>query len=156
MRRRLDAWARAARWRHLQVEAALYLLVARLVLGFVPFRRLAWFFERSPGTIEVTGIERERLRMEVRRAIYFTAGRLPGKTACFPRAIAAQAMLRRRRVGTVLYYGAATLPGRGLTGHVWVQDGDAGVVGYKESNGYHILARYPAPLEHSRSDGTLI
>jgi hypothetical protein len=92
---------------------------------------------------EITGIERERFRKGVQWGINEAAWFLPGETVCFPRAIAAQAFLRRLGIGTTLCYGAATLPERGLTGHVWLQDGDEVVVGQHDGQDYHILARYP-------------
>ncbi len=73
------------------------------------------------------------------------AGRvLPWRMVCFPRAVAAWWMLRRRGVGTVLHYGAVTTPERGLKTHVWLQDGELGVVGLSEAHGFAVLARYPA------------
>jgi hypothetical protein len=129
------------RW--LLIEAALWLLAARLALRVLPFRWLAKFFERPPKAPEVVGAERERLREEVRWAIHRATRQLPGKTVCFPRAITAQVMLRRRGMGTTLYYGAAKVPGQGLMTHVWVQDGNEGVIGHLMARGYHTLARYP-------------
>lgn len=129
--------------RLLLVEAMLYLLAARAALSVVPFRRLVPFFESPAKKPEITGARRELARAVVGWAIEVAAGRLPGETVCFPRAIAAQAMLRRRGVSTMLYYGAATLPQRGLTAHAWVQDGAAGVVGHQSAPDYHVLACYP-------------
>jgi hypothetical protein len=125
------------------VEAAFLLLLARLAIKLIPFQHLIRYFNRHTKQFEVIGPERDQLRREVSWAIDRTAAFLPGKTVCFPRGIAAQAMLRSRGVGSLLYYGAATLPDIGLTSHVWVQDGVNGVVGHKESNDFIILARYP-------------
>ncbi len=131
--------------RLLLIEATVYLLLARLALRVLPFRRIAAWLNRPSQRAELTGEERERIRKEVVWAIERTARHLPGETVCFPRGLAAQTMLRRRSISTTLYYGAATLPERGLTAHVWVQDGDEGVVGHREAGSYHILARYPEP-----------
>ncbi|MDX9956791.1 MAG: lasso peptide biosynthesis B2 protein [Anaerolineae bacterium] len=131
--------------RTLLIEAAMYLLLARLALHVLPFRRIAAWLNRPPRRTELAGEGRERIRKEVIWAIEQAAKQLPGETVCFPRALAAQAMLRRRGISTTLYYGAATLPERGLTAHVWVQDGDEGVVGHREAGSYHVLARYPEP-----------
>jgi hypothetical protein len=76
---------------------------------------------------------------------------LPGDTVCFPRAIAAQMILRRLGMGTTLYYGAATMPERGLTAHVWLQDGSEIVVGQHDGQDYHILARYSETRRESDS-----
>ncbi len=164
---------RAARFRSLPaivrwdlLRVIFLLLVARLALRIVPFRYLTWFFERPPKCPtdtfakrqqilaalrmkyairqeEITDSEREQFRKGVLWIIDLAAWFLPGETVCFPRAIAAQEHLRRLGVGTTLYYGAATLPERGLTAHVWLQDGSEIVVGQHDGQGYHILARYP-------------
>lgn len=128
----------------LVAEAVFYLLLARLALRLLPFRKLVWFLERAPKSANLSELQRKELRNEVSWAITVTAGSLPGETVCFPRGIAAQAMLRRRGIAAKLYYGAATLPGKGLSAHVWVQDGDQGIVGHLEATQFNVLAVYPA------------
>ncbi len=129
--------------RVLLIEAALYLVLARLALRELSFHRIAGFLNRPLQCPEVTGIARKQIRNEVTWAIKQMTMRLPGETVCFPRAIAVQAMLRRRGVSVTLYYGAATLPERGLAAHVWVQDDTEGVVDYDAARRYLVLARYP-------------
>jgi hypothetical protein len=129
--------------RGLLLEAALELSLARLALWVLPFRWLKPFFTRPVRGPQVNGRARERLRKEVAWAIDRIARILPGETVCFPRGIAAQTILRRHGVGATLYYGVNTLPERGPTAHVWVQDGAQGVVGHHDAETYHVLARYP-------------
>jgi hypothetical protein len=124
-------------------EALVSLLLARLALHLLPFKSIQWYLKRPTGKPELAGVERERVRKAVRRAILQAVKLLPGKTVCFPRALAAQAMLRRRRIGTSLYYGAMTHRDKGLITHVWVLDGNEGVIGHRVSDGYKIIARYP-------------
>jgi hypothetical protein len=143
--RRAGEWWRTA-------EAVAYLATARLALAVLSFQRLTWLFERPARRVELTGEARIRMRHEVRRALNRVRRRLPSQTTCFHRAIAAQAMLRRRGVGTTLYYGAARLPTGVLATHAWVQDGTEGVVGYRavERDRYHVLARYRRVFERER------
>ena len=129
--------------RLLLIEAALGLLLARVALKWLPFRQIRWFMNRPQPQHEVAGTDRAQLRKEIAWAIERAARLLPGKTVCFPRGLTAQTMLRRRGVSTTLYYGAATLPDRGLTGHVWVQDGPTGVIGHDTMGIYRVLASYP-------------
>jgi hypothetical protein len=138
------------RERRRRIEAFAYLLAARIALRVLPFRWLTPIFEREPRVPELEGPERDEVRAEVRRAIHRTARLLPG-TACFPKAIAAQAMLRRRAVATTLYCGAARIPGEGLVTHVWLQDGDVGVAGHRVSRDYEPLAQYSAHTSKTRS-----
>lgn len=132
----------ALRRRALYFEAALWLVFARLALRVVPFARLAPLFEKPARRRELSGPARQQTILAVRRAVFRSARILPGRTVCFPRGIAAQAMLRRRGISTTLIYGAATLPNQGLTGHVWVMDGDDGVIGHMKASEYRVLARY--------------
>lgn len=140
--------------RGLLLEAALMLTLARLALRLVPFRQLNPFFNRPVRGSQVNGRRRESLRKEVAWAIDRTAKILPGETVCFPRGIAAQALLRRRGVGTTLYYGVTTGNGNGSTAHVWVQDDAQGVVGHHDIEAYHILARYPETACDVRGAGS--
>lgn len=147
MRRLVERWGDRIARRLLMAEVITYLLCARIALVVFPFQQLTWFFERPSRRPELTGPERTRTRKEVRNAIFKVQQGMPRLTTCFHRAIAAQALLRRRGVGTTLYYGATTLPERGLATHAWVQDGTEGVVGHlaAKSNSYFALARYPDP-----------
>ena len=132
----------------LVVEAIVALGIARLGIAVLPSRWLARFFTREPNRPERSGEARQAVVTGVRRAIQAGARRLPGQTMCFPRAVAAQSMLRRRGIGTTLYYGAATSAEDGLTTHVWLQDQETGIVGHELAPRYRVLARYtPAPEE---------
>lgn len=139
-------WRRCLASQIVLAEAAVYLLAARLALAIFSFQRLTGFLGRAARQPELTGEARARARSEVRTAIMTIWRRSPRQTTCFHRAIVAQCMLRRRRVSTTLYYGAATLANRGLTTHVWLQDDDVGVIGHgiARRNRYHVLARYPS------------
>jgi hypothetical protein len=139
------SWRRRIAFRLDTFEAIAYVLAAQCALKVFPFQRLTWFFERRAKQPELTGEARRQSREEVRKAIVRVWFHSPIHTTCLHRAIAAQAMLRRRGVSTTLYYGAATLPERGLTAHAWVQDDKEGVMGHltAQRDQYHVLARYP-------------
>src|SRR5436190_17524848 len=135
------AWRRLAgsrRW--VLIEARVYLLAARLAIRLLPFRRLTVFFERPAARPEKTGGERAQSIKDVRWAIWTATRHQRERVVCFPRAIAAQAMLRRRGVSTTLYYGAASKADKGLSAHVWVQDGETDVVGKRSAAGVKVLA----------------
>lgn len=137
-------WHLSADRRWLVLEATFQLLLARLALRLLPFRKLTWLLNLVPKPANLTEAQRRQLRNDVSWAIAATAAHLPGNTVCFPRGIAAQAMLRRRGVAATLYYGAATVPDEGLSAHVWVQDGNKGIIGHQEASKFHVLAMYPA------------
>jgi hypothetical protein len=123
-------------------EAASYLTLASLAIRFVPFRRLVPILTRALPRPELTGPARHRAIADVRRAVCAAAARLPNRPVCFPQAVAAQAMLRRRGVSTTMCYGANTDAGRGLRAHVWLVAGDDGVVGQRTASQFPLLAAY--------------
>ena len=134
---------KSIRQQKLLIEAAMCLVLARLALALFSFRHLTKFMGRTMTQPEVMGTDRERFRNEVAWAITAVAGHLPIKMVCFPRGIAAQAMLRRRLISATIFYGVAKLPERGLAAHVWVQDGTCGVVGHQIAAQYAVLMHYP-------------
>jgi len=77
----------------------------------------------------------------VRWAIAAAAARLAGDTVCFPRALAARAMLRRRGVPSTLTYGARTRRDQ-FDAHVWLTAGADGVVGDEVAGEYTVVAVY--------------
>ncbi len=123
-------------------EAIFWLLAARQALRYIPFSRLVPRLSQGIIAAEIIGPERTRLCLRVRWLVLRASHCFPGEFVCFPRAIAAQGMLRRRRVGTELYYGATVMPEIGLKTHVWLQDGTVGVVGYGAAEQYRVLACY--------------
>ncbi len=129
----------------LLAEASVLLVFSRILLIMLPFRRLVGLFNITcdPGRMDAAA--RERQRRQIGWAIGRAALHLPGQTVCFPRGITAQIMCRRRGIDTTLYYGAKTLPDHGLTAHVWVLDGEVGVVGHEEAGLYNVLATFPPP-----------
>jgi hypothetical protein len=77
------------------------------------------------------------------RAIRAWSRRLPWRTMCFEEGMAAHWMLRRRKITSALYYGAATIDGE-LKAHVWVRSGELDVIGCENAADYALLARFPA------------
>ncbi len=136
-------WQAPAAGQRLLLETAFQLLFAQLLLRLLPFRWLVWWFERPARQPELQGAARRATCDEIRTVIYFANAWFSINAVCFPLSMAAQAMLRRRGVSTTLYYGAATLPDHGrLTAHVWLQDGDEGVVAHENLAQFQILAHY--------------
>lgn len=142
----ISKWHRlrpAQRW--LLLETALHILLAQLVLRLLPFRWLVWWFQRPARQPELQGVARRSACAAVRSAIYYTNLWLGLNAVCFPISIAAQTMLRHRGVSTTLYYGATTQTDDGtLAAHVWLQDGDVGIIAHENRDRFQILARYGA------------
>jgi hypothetical protein len=101
-------------------EAILALVLARFVVRFLPAAWILAWARRPPRRIN---------RFAVTEAVTWvpwaieTVGRKPWtQAACLPRALAAQAMLRRRGVASRLCLGVAR-DGAQLSAHAWLELG---------------------------------
>ena len=127
-----------SRRRALLIEAAFWLLVARLALLAVPFpklaRRLGVFVspaDARAAQIWPGGSEAEaRLAGEIGWATVCAARHVPFKAVCLPQAMAARIMLSRRGVASVLHFGAAKGRGKPLDAHAWLDAAGVEVTGY--------------------------
>src|SRR5690349_1547296 len=101
----------------LAVEAAVGLAMARVAIAILPFQRIAAWTTRGIGEHGPVEPERGRAFDDVRCAMAAAAARLPGDGRGVTRALAAQAMLRRRGGPSALVYGARRQAGD-LDAHV--------------------------------------
>jgi hypothetical protein len=77
-------------------------------------------------------------------AVEAAARRLPWRTLCIEKGLAAQRLLRTRGVNAVLHYGARHHPATGkLEAHVWVTVDGRPVIGGAEAPDFAPIATYP-------------
>lgn len=119
------------------LEAVLALLLARLALQIVPFARLSHRFgEFVPPQDPRIALRRKgddasvRIAAQVRRAVHSATRHVPFKAVCLPQAMAAQAMLRRRGIASVMHFGAGFGESRPLDAHAWLDAAGVPVTGY--------------------------
>ena len=127
----------------LLLEAVGWLGIAGLVLALLPFRYVGFLAARPINRPEPPRQARVNKVQRIRWAIISAAARVPWRALCFEQGLAAQLMLRRRGISSVLYYGAAQDDGRGLYAHVWVRDGEVNVIGGEIADRFAILAAFP-------------
>jgi hypothetical protein len=147
--RRLD-W----RDRFVLVEAMMALGVASAAIAILPFRRIGRLAElRSRGTIPSADQRRDIIR-RVRWSLLASARRAPWRALCFEQGLAAQWMLRRRGIPSVLYYGAAPNNTKGLAAHVWVRDGNVDVIGGETASEFALLTTFPSRQDDKTEPNT--
>jgi len=123
-----DKWRRrTSTERVLLLEAFALLAVARLLVLTIPFRWLAVSLGKhmQESAQEMKPAELHRARL-IGQAIRSAANNTPWQSFCLPQAVAAQWMLRRRRVAATLYLGVSkdeTKPEK-LAAHAWLRCGD--------------------------------
>ncbi|MEW6364189.1 MAG: lasso peptide biosynthesis B2 protein [Acidobacteriota bacterium] len=141
-----------ARWRRrtraervLLVEACVLLGLARLALLVLPFRRLSvWLgVQMNDPESQIDAYDLLRAR-EVGDAVRSAANNMPWVGACLPQAVAAQWMLKRRRITGTLCLGVAkdgTNPEM-LTAHAWLRCGDDILTGAAGHEQFAVVAEF--------------
>lgn len=129
--------------RLLLVEAAASLCVAALAVALVPFKTIGRWASLGVASPMAAGATRDARVNCVRWAVLAVARRVPWRAKCFEQGLAAQFMLRRRKIPTSLFYGAAMDEAGALIAHVWVRDGARDVVGGEAAPRFAVLACFP-------------
>jgi hypothetical protein len=121
-----------------QREAFVTIVLARLVVRFVPSARIFSWASRPPRRINrFAGDQINWVLWAVERV-----GTRPGANAlCLPRALATHAMLRRRGIASRLCLGVAR-EGQALIAHAWIEIGDRKVVSDPQIGHFTRLAEF--------------
>lgn len=128
------------------------LALSAIVIAVLPFRYAGQLSSLRIGRAEPSGDERTLAVRRVRWAVLASARRVPWRAMCFEQGLAAQMMLRRRGIASVLYFGAAINDPKGLSAHVWVRDGEVDVLGGEVASEFAVLTTFP-PASVERSGG---
>jgi Transglutaminase-like superfamily len=126
------------RERLLLIEAVLGLIAARVALIFFSFPRLAQRFGTLVAPTElhigkaVTRADADQILIakDVSWAVTRAARYAPFEAVCLPQAMAAQRMLRRRGVASVMHFGAVRRQANDLDAHAWLDAAGVEVTGY--------------------------
>jgi len=129
--------------RRLLIEASLLLLVARAALRILPFKTIVQWVSRSQAALAFDEEQARALVGRVRWAVQASARHGPGKSVCFPQAIAAHLLLARRGAPSTIYYGVAKTAAGALEAHVWVRAGSLAVVGCAAAPRFTLLTTFP-------------
>lgn len=127
--------------RRLIREAVWALVLARLAIRLVPFRRIVRFATdiRRDATALVDWEEFTQLAAW---AVNASALRLPWNPVCFDRGLALHVLLRRRGIPSVLNYGVQREATGKLAAHVWVTVGDKAVIGGEVADDFACVGRF--------------
>ena len=117
------------------VEAALCLVLARLLVRRVPMRY--WGGRLRGEAAGSAPADRQGMGRIVGRIVRRVARRLPVEVVCLPRAMAAHWMLRRRGVSSHVVFGARrAATGRRPDYHAWLTVDGGTVMGGRNSPAY--------------------
>lgn len=129
------------------LEAAFFLLAARLLVKHVRMARWRRWVVTGQGMDASADASGEKPLCPTTRPVPRKVGRVvarvaefvPFEAVCLPQAMAAQWMLRRRGIGSRLFYGFRRRPGSDLELHAWLTTDGEGVVGYRDAQTYCIF-----------------
>jgi hypothetical protein len=162
------AFARAPLERQaLLVEAAVDLLVSRVLLKTVPFPKLArrWGAFVPPSDPRAgSGLarpcdEQAAIAGKVGDAVRRAARNVPFGAVCLPQAMAARRMLERRTIPSVMHFGAAKGQDKPIDAHAWLDAAGVKVTGYPVANGFVEMGCFVgnlAPAEAPADDGQFV
>jgi Transglutaminase-like superfamily len=118
-RSRWNRWrALSASKKWLLLEAFATLLLARGSLGLLPVR---WIFRWLESPLKQTAAGTSDVVERIRWAVLSVARYGPLSFVCFPQALAAHAMLRRRGIGSIMHYGVRRSADRKMRAHTWLE-----------------------------------
>ena len=123
-------------------EAACALTVAWAAIKILPFRMLMRTTNIGRAPDERSVADLNAVMVEVRRAIKRAARRLPWTIVCFPEALAAHWMLRRRGAPSQVHYGLRPSVEK-LSAHVWVTLAGEIIVGEEQDDPHTCVAVFP-------------
>lgn len=121
-------------------EALVALIIASILIAFFDFRRIAAIAARAP---KAAPTALPAVAGEIAWAIAAWGRRVPWRAVCFQQGLAAQFMLRRRRLAATLHYGARRDADGQIAAHVWVRSGRVDVIGCDGAEAYGLLAVFP-------------
>jgi hypothetical protein len=118
-------------------EALLLLLLARAMVLALPLRRIGPIMARRRARPDAS----REVVAAINWALDAAGARLPVRTACYERGIAACWMLARRGYGALMHYGVGQVDSK-IAAHVWVTSGPLDVVGVEIAPKFKELARF--------------
>jgi hypothetical protein len=119
-------------------EAIVMLAAARFAVRFVPATRLVAWASRPPRRINRFALGEVGW---ISWAVETIGAKRWMKALCLPRALAAQAMLRRRGIASRLCLGVAR-EGDALAAHAWIELGQEMIVGGAEAPRFTRLVEF--------------
>ena len=127
----------------LTFEIAILLLVSKLSIFCLPFKRIVAFLgnlqiESTQELPEETIQKANRIRKYIKKV----AVMMPFKSVCFDQAITAKVMLDRRKIPATVYFGVANKDEVNIKAHAWVRAGQIMVTGGEGHQEFTVVAHF--------------
>lgn len=126
--------------RRLLIEAAVCLAAIRIALLVLPFRRLLAILNSAARSLRARQSETDRVAW----AIDVASRHVPFTDNCLVRALAAQALLKRRRRNADIRFGVARNASGEFEAHAWVESDGVPIIGKPSPDPFTPLTGTPA------------
>lgn len=125
-------------------EALFWLVLAKLLIVLVPFRKIAPYLGVLNGDVRSRLSSAETKKSEaVKLAILMTSGNVGWKSVCLDQAMAASVMLKRRKVPHQLCMGVKKDEQKAaIEAHAWIMCGDKILIGGQRSRLFAVTALF--------------
>lgn len=126
------------------VQTLVLLGVTRLLINTLTFKRLEPFLgERLVESPQEQSLEELSQARRIAWAIRLVSPHTPWESNCFPQAVTAKLLLRRRRIGSTLYLGARFAENKNeLMAHAWLRCGPLYLTGGDSSDQFGAIASF--------------
>lgn len=129
--------------RRLLWEALSALLVARVAMACLPFRRIAaWLGTAGAQDPAAFTPQQIHTAQAIGWAVSALGRRVPWDARCLAQALAATAMLRRRHLEGTVSFGVCAGQAAGFDAHAWVSVGAAVITGGPQHHRFTTLATF--------------
>lgn len=124
-------------------EAWVFIALARLILIFIPFKKIIALLGQPINNKEPINFTADNHRFNYISIAIARASRYSfWRTRCFEQALCAKFMLNVRKQKSIIYFGVDKREGTKLSAHAWlVCDGEI-VTGGKRYDDYTVIARF--------------
>jgi hypothetical protein len=123
------------------VQAWICIAIARCMLVFMPFRKIAPLLGKSVDAVDPScarpSLRPERIRAAIRRA----AACSPWRAKCFEQALAGKIMLTYKRMSGIVFFGINKV-GDDLQAHAWLESEGVIITGATEADQFIVIARF--------------
>jgi hypothetical protein len=123
------------------IEAICLLVVARLMVFWIPFRWTALVLQKQQ-VVKYRGLESSNVVKQIIWGLQVAIRHIPWNAKCLEQAIAGNIMLARRGILSTLYLGLAKDKKDNLSAHAWLQSGSKIVVGGRRENPFKVICKF--------------
>ena len=124
------------------LEAIVFLIFAKLLLVVVPFSWLSRYMGELVDTPPNDTFVKSNEVSLISRAIVKANRNIPFETACYPQALAAKLLLKRRNLDSTVFIGVQKDDLGRISGHAWLKYGECVVTGKEKHETFNIIAIY--------------